>query len=156
MDWRDLRHLARTFGLSKLVKITGVPKDRIHQWQRIGAWSVEPLGRGKVRKYDIWDAIRATLIQEFSHVGRPISGKGEDLVSALVGVVIYAASSGPGDLSNLPEQVIPYRDAEKEWYIDIAGSMALDDERPGNVVMLIRLRRIALEVGERSVAAIGT
>ncbi|MBL0408493.1 MerR family transcriptional regulator [Microvirga aerilata] len=79
MDWRDLRRLARTFGLSKLVEITGIPKDRIHQWQRKGAWPLEPLGRGKVRKYDTFDAVRARVIQEFSDAGLPISGKGEDL-----------------------------------------------------------------------------
>jgi hypothetical protein len=142
MDWRDLPTLARTFGLPKLIEITGIPKDRITKWQRDGAWPVEPLGRGKVRKYNIWDAIRATIIREFSNVGLPISGKGQELTSALVGVVSYAASSGPGDLSNLAEHVKLYRDAEGEWYIDMNGAFALDDERLGSVVVLLKLKRL--------------
>lgn len=114
MDWRDLPHLARTFGLPQLVEITGISKDRIMKWQRTGAWPVEPLGSGRVRKYDIWDTIRASIIREFADAGLRISGKGQELTSAFVGVVIYAASSGPGDLSNLPGQVKLFRDAEGE------------------------------------------
>jgi hypothetical protein len=156
MDWRDLIHLSRTFRLPQLAEITGIPQYRILQWQKIGAWPVEPLGRGRVRKYDICDAIRAVIIREFADVGLPISGKGQDLTSALVGVVIYAARSGPGDLSNLPEQVKLHRDAEGEWWIDVFGAMAVDDERLGSIVVLIRLRRIAVEVGARAEVAIGT
>jgi hypothetical protein len=156
MDWRDLPHLARTFRLPKLAEITGISQDRILQWQKIGAWPVEPLGRGKARKYDLWDAIRARIIEEFSDTGLPISGKGEELTSGLVGVVIYAAATGPGDLSNLPEQIKLYRDPEGEWWIDMFEALAVDDERIGSVVVLIRLRRIALEMGERAEAAIGT
>lgn len=152
MDWRDLPHLARTFGLPKLVEITGIPETRILKWQQNGAWPVEPLGLAKARKYDLWDAIRATIIREFSDVGLPISGKGQELTSALVGVVIYAATSGPDDLSNLPEQIKLYRDSEGEWWIDTFGALAADDERLGTVVVLFRLRRIALEVGARAEA----
>jgi hypothetical protein len=143
MDWRDLPHLARTFGLPKLIEITGIPKDRITKWQRDGAWPVEPLGRGKVRKYNIWDAIRAVIIREFSDAGLPISGRGQELTSALVGVVVYAASSGPGDLSNLAEQVKLYRDTEGEWCIDVTGKLAEDDERCGNIVVLMNIKRLA-------------
>jgi hypothetical protein len=142
MDWRDLPHLARTFGLPKLVEVTGIPKDRIQGWQRIGAWPVERLGRGKVRTYNIWDAIRATIIRELSDAGLPISGKGQELSSALVGVVIYAASSGPGDLSNLAEQVKLYRDTDGDWCIDLNGAIALDDERLGSLVVLLKLKRL--------------
>jgi hypothetical protein len=153
MDWRDLPHVARTFGLPKLIEITGIPKDRITKGQRDGAWLVEPLGRGKVRKYSIWDAVRAVIICEFSDAGLPISGKGQELTSALVGAVIFAARSGPGDLSNLAEQVKLYRDPDGEWCIDLNGAFALDEERLGSLVVLIRLKRIAIEVGER--AALG-
>jgi len=152
MDWRNLPYLAPTFGLAQLVEITGISKDRITNWQRTGAWPVEPLGRGRVRKYDIWDAIRATIIREFADAGLPITGQGQELTSALVGVVIFAASSGLGDLSNLPEQIKLYRDPEGEWCIDTFGAMAAEDERLGSVVVLIRLRRIALTVGERTEA----
>ncbi|MGF9763723.1 MerR family transcriptional regulator [Microvirga sp. 0TCS3.31] len=156
MDWRDLPHLARTFRLPKLAEMTGISQDRVLQWQKIGAWPVEPLGRGNPRKYDIWDAIRARIIREFSDTGLPIFRKGEELTSALVGVMVYAASSGSGDLSNLPEQIKLYRDPEGEWWIDMFGALAVDDERIGRVVVLIRLRRIALEVGERTEAVITT
>jgi hypothetical protein len=71
-------------------------------------------------------------------------------------VVIYAATSGPGDLSNLPEQIKLYRDPEGEWWIDTFGALAVDDERIGSVVVLIRLRRIALEMGARTEAVITT
>ena len=152
MDWRDLPYLARTFGLPQLVEITGIPETRILKWQQNGAWPVEPLGRGKVRRYDIWDAIRATIIREFADAGLPISGKGQELTSALVGVAIFAASSGPGDLSHLPEQIKLYRYREGEWWIDEFAALAPDDERIGTVVVLVRLRRIALGVGRRAEA----
>jgi hypothetical protein len=149
MDWRDLAHLTRTFGLPKLVEISGISKDRIQGWQRIGAWPVERLGRGNVRRYSIWDAVRAAIIREFSDAGLPISAKGQELTSALVGAVIYAARTGPGDLSRLAEQVKLYRDPDGEWCIDLSGDITLDDERLGTFVVLIRLRRIAFQIGER-------
>ena len=149
MDWRDLPQLARTFGLPMLAEITGISRNRILKWQQIGAWPVERIGRGKVRKYDVWDAIRARIIRELSDVGLPISGKGQDLTSALVGVVIYAATSGPGDLSNLPEQVKLYRDTKGEWWINLDGAFSFDEESFGSVVVLIRLRRIAKQVGSK-------
>jgi len=153
MDWRELALVAPTFGLSRLVEITGIPKERILKWQQTGAWNVAPLRRGKVRKYNIWDAVRASIIRELSDAGMPITGKGEEITSALVGSVVYAARLGSGDLSQLAEQVKLYRDKDGEWCIDLTGAFALDDERLGFVVIVLRLRRIAQEAESKSVVA---
>ena len=146
MDWRDLALVAPTFGLSGLVEITGIPKERILRWQQIGAWKVPPLRRGKVRKYTIWDAIRAAIIRELSDAGIPISGKGEELTSALVGAARYGARIGPGDLSKVAERVKLYRDAEGEWCLDVSGAFTLDDDELGSVMVLVRLRRLITRI----------
>jgi hypothetical protein len=150
MDWRALALQAPTFGLSKLAEITDISKASILKWQQIGAWKVPPIRRGKVRTYNVWDAIRATIMRELSDAGMPISGGGEELTSALVGALIYAARVGPGDLSPIAKQVKLYRDRDGEWCIDIKGSFALDDECLGHLVTVLRLREIASTVAERS------
>jgi hypothetical protein len=90
------------------------------------------------------------VIREFSDAGLPISGRGQELTAALVGVVIYAARSGPGDLSNLAEQVKLYRGDDGEWCIDLNRAYSLDDERLGDLVVLIKLKRLIRQIESRT------
>ncbi len=90
----------------------------------------------------MWAEIRATIIREIVEAGIPTRGTGEEITSALVGTVLNAARIGRGYLSEFAEQVKLYRDPEREWRIDLDGAIALDDERLGSFVVLIRLRRL--------------
>ena len=80
-------------------------------------------------------------------------GPEDDPLRLRFGLHLWSSSSrrsGSGDLSKLPDEVKLFRDAEGDWCIDPAGAFGVDDERLGTVVVLIRLRRIALEAGART------
>lgn len=88
------------FGLSRLAEVSGVSANRIRQWQQRGAFKVRRIGRGRVRAYDIWDALLCALIAEMSELGLEITGKGESLSGALEGYVWHRTRSDR-DLSRL-------------------------------------------------------
>jgi hypothetical protein len=72
MDWRDLSYQARASGPPKVVEITRISKDRSGS-----GWACRADQMEQTRTYNIWDAVRAVIIREFSDDGLPISGKGQ-------------------------------------------------------------------------------
>lgn len=144
IDWRDHHPIPPTFGMAKLVAISGIPEDRITLWQRRGAWLLPPLRRGKRRQYTVWDALRAIVIAELSAIGLPISGKGEKLTDALVGLVRHHVAT-TGDLSEVPDALRINR-GEDDWWLDEHPRDPADMPR---AYVVVNLRRIAEEVGAR-------
>jgi hypothetical protein len=62
----------RASGPPKLVEITRISKDRSGS-----GWACRADQMEQTRTYNIWDAVRAVIIRQFSDDGLPISGKGQ-------------------------------------------------------------------------------
>jgi hypothetical protein len=114
MDWSKAYPAPATrFGLSRLAAVAGVDVRTVQRWQHIGALPGKRVGRGRVRTYDVWDALRLRCLAEMSRLGMRLTGPGLHLSSALTGMVLFEVAQR-GSIEGVPADLRLYPDGD-DW-----------------------------------------
>lgn len=144
MDWAEEHVAPHTFGLNDLAAISGVPVPTIQSWQWRGAVRVRRPGKGRPRRYTVWDALELAAIAELSRLCVRPSRSGPDLATALVGLVRYHVALD-AELVSLPDVVLLFPCQDGGWEMSAADS----SEKPKGSHLACDIRIVATEIAER-------
>lgn len=152
MNWSQHYPIARDqFGLSRLAAVSGVEVSLIQTWHHRGVVPVPRIGRGKVRRYDIFEALHLAIVAEMSRLGLSITGAGSTLSEALLGFLRFEIASN-GTLDNVASIALVPIDGERDWCVERRMDRALTY---GVSFVVIGLRDIVEGVVDRYQADVG-